>query len=344
MTRGSSRTSRVSATVLLLLLLSPGLAPARTFHEEAVRGASLVKAGDYEGAARALEAAFAVRPVPASLYNAACYWSLAGDTTRAMTALRRAADAGYPDLNLAEKDTDLEPLHASPDWPAVLSRIGKNREGIERAYDGSFKTRFESLYRRVLTEVAAMDSIRRQFGPDSEAMRRFRHDTAWQDSLDFPALVDTIRTHGWPGARAVGPVANEGLYFAFQRAPLEIQKGALPYLWRSAYAGQTPLLLPAQMEDYLRLASGQPQLYGTQIEPDPETGKPAVCLTEDPRSVDARRVAAGLDSIQVTLAGYGMTWDPDTMETRLAAWRKAGGPAPPTAGQTRSDRPGGDHP
>lgn len=327
MIRGSAFLQGIAASACSLMLLFPSFAGAQTFHDEAKRAAGLYKAGAYEDAAGALETAFGILPVPAALYNAACYRCLAGDTAKGMADLQRAANAGYSDIDLARKDPDLAPLHGTPGWPAVLSRIRENREGVRAAYDDSFRTRFEQLYYRTLSEYADADSIRRNFGRDSKEMVRFVNETARRDSLDFPALVDTIRTHGWPGKSAIGAVASGGLYFAFQRAPVGIQEAVLPNLWLSAYAGEVPILVAAEMEDSIRLATGLPQIYGTQIDTDPDTGEQTVCLTEDPDAVDARRIGAGLDSIRVSLAEFGVTWNPDRMKTRLTA-RKAGKKVP----------------
>lgn len=328
MTRGSAFLHGIAVAASFLILPSPSLAGAQSFHDEAKRAADLVRAGSYGDAAESLEQAFGILPVPTALYNAACYRCLAGDTAKAMADLQRAANAGYSDIDLARKDSDLAPLHGSPGWSSALSRIGANREGIRAAYDDSFRTRFEQLYYRTLSEYAEADSIRRNFGRGSKEMARFVNDTARRDSLDFPALVDTIRVHGWPGKSAIGSVASGGLYFAFQRAPVGIQEAVLPNLWLSAYAGEVPILVAAEMEDSIRLATGLPQIFGTQIDTNPDTGEQTVCLTEDPDAVDARRIGAGLDSIRVSLAAFGVTWDPDSMKTRLAARKAAGDEAP----------------
>lgn len=327
MIRRSAFLQGIAASACCLMFLTPSVAGAQTFHDEAKRAAGLVKAGSYGDAAGSLERAFGILPVPAALYNAACYRCLAGDTAEAMADLQRAANAGYSDIDLTRKDPDLAPLHGSPAWSSALSRIRTNREGVLAAYGKSFRTRFEQLYYRTLSEYADADSIRRNFGRDSKEMVRFVNDTARRDSLDFPALVDTIRAHGWPGKSAIGSVASGGLYFAFQRAPVGIQEAILPSLWLSAYAGEVPILVAAEMEDSIRLATGRPQLYGTQIDTNPDTGEQTVCLTEDPDAVDARRIGAGLDSIRVSLAEFGVTWNPDRMKSRLAA-RKTGEKAP----------------
>lgn len=58
-----------------------------------------------------------------SLYNLACCYSLDNQLGKAMSALEKAADAGWSDSVHTADDPDLAPLHAKPEFKPLLRRI-----------------------------------------------------------------------------------------------------------------------------------------------------------------------------------------------------------------------------
>ena len=71
-----------------------------------------------------VEAALRARPDDyATLYNAACYYSLAGDVERAMGLLERACESGGGSRDWFEHDSDLDPLRSNPRFQQLLARL-----------------------------------------------------------------------------------------------------------------------------------------------------------------------------------------------------------------------------
>ncbi len=71
-----------------------------------------------------LERALRLRPDDyATLYNAACYYSLAGDVDRALELLERACQFGGGNREWIERDSDLAALHTNPRFDALLARL-----------------------------------------------------------------------------------------------------------------------------------------------------------------------------------------------------------------------------
>ena len=81
-----------------------------------------LRLGDATAGARAIDRALALRPDDfGTLYNAACYFALAGDSERALDLLERAtAGGGYPDW--IEHDPDLVSLREQPRFRELLAR------------------------------------------------------------------------------------------------------------------------------------------------------------------------------------------------------------------------------
>ncbi len=62
---------------------------------------------------------------PLAHYNLACSLSLLDERTRALSALRKAIDLGYRDLEYMQQDPDLENLRQDPRWEELLSVLPK---------------------------------------------------------------------------------------------------------------------------------------------------------------------------------------------------------------------------
>ncbi len=81
----------------------------------------LLRAGEYDRAGRAFEAAAAAgRREGTALYNAACARALGGRKEEALALLRRALDAGFDDPSLMKEDDDLASLRSDPRFPALV--------------------------------------------------------------------------------------------------------------------------------------------------------------------------------------------------------------------------------
>ncbi len=82
------------------------------------------KSQDYERAAVVLELATRVGPPrPYVLYNLASAWARLGKKKRAVSALARAVDAGYSNLEYMEQDSDLESLRELPAYTSLAARL-----------------------------------------------------------------------------------------------------------------------------------------------------------------------------------------------------------------------------
>jgi beta-lactamase regulating signal transducer with metallopeptidase domain/tetratricopeptide (TPR) repeat protein len=84
-------------------------------------GMDLLNAGRYDASEKAFRASAAAgNRAGASLYNAACAQSRAGNKAGALATLRQALEAGYDDPNHMSKDDDLEDLHGEKGFTEVL--------------------------------------------------------------------------------------------------------------------------------------------------------------------------------------------------------------------------------
>ena len=115
-------------------------------------------------------------------------------------------------------------------------------------------------------------------------------------------LAEIFDEHGWPGWQLVGEDGSTAAWLIVQHADLDVefQRRGLALLEEAVAAGDASPGDLAYLVDRVRVADGQPQVYGTQWTPDAAGEWQPRTPIEDEANVDARRAEAGLG----TLAEY----------------------------------------
>lgn len=109
------------------------------------------------------------------------------------------------------------------------------------------------------------------------------------DSQNVAALSQIVETHGWPTEKVFGERAALAAFLVVQHAPLEVQERHLPLLQTAAERGEAPKSQLAFLLDRIQLYRNEPQLYGTQLRPNKETGRLELYPLSDAENVDTRR-------------------------------------------------------
>lgn len=90
---------------------------------------TLARLGEREAGIPYVERALKLRPDDyATVYNAACYYSLAGDTERALDLLEKVGSTGTGNREWIERDNDLAALRGNPRFEALLAKLDAGRE------------------------------------------------------------------------------------------------------------------------------------------------------------------------------------------------------------------------
>lgn len=115
-------------------------------------------------------------------------------------------------------------------------------------------------------------------------------------------LSRVVETHGWPTERVFGKKAALAAFLVLQHAPLTVQERFLPLFQAAAERGEVPKSRLAFLLDRIQLCRNEPQVYGTQLRPNEETGR----LELHPANVDPRRAEMGLEPLETYLARFGL--------------------------------------
>jgi hypothetical protein len=167
----------------------------------------------------------------------------------------------------------------------------------------------DQKYRAEMEELS--DKIN---GPDKDKwMPQWIKIVEAQNALDKKLLTQLeaiIAQHDWPTISLVGKEASGVAFLIIQHADLEYQKKYFPLLKEAADKNEARKLEVAMLEDRIRMREGKPQLYGSQLRTNEQTGKLELYPIEDEESVDKRRVAVGLMPLKEYLKHFKLEYVP----------------------------------
>ncbi|MFI1535353.1 DUF6624 domain-containing protein [Streptomyces anandii] len=125
------------------------------------------------------------------------------------------------------------------------------------------------------------------------AVRRRRVEECHRDNAE--ALAAIVRRHGWPAADVVGTAASTAALMILLHAPdLDFRLRCRDLIARAAADGRCPAVHLAYIADHCAVDLGEPQFYGTRI--DPATLRPYP--VRRPQTLDERRRDVGLGTLE----------------------------------------------
>ncbi len=155
------------------------------------------------------------------------------------------------------------------------------------------------------TELLAMlvqdQAVRTGVAPPGDSRTPDELAAAWDetDRRNTARMVEVMDEHGWPGWRLVGSDGAFAAWVIVQHADLDVpvQEQGLALMTAAVAKGDADPSDHAYLVDRVRVATGQPQVYGTQWGAD-ATGKPEPRTPiEDEAQVDVRRASVGLGTV-----------------------------------------------
>lgn len=299
----------MKSILILTLLFISVLGSAQTFEEKITEGDKLYSEGKFEASAQAFDAAFKLDEGDRlSYYNAACSWALTGDTINSMKYLNLAADKGWSNVKHVKTDKDLASLRDLFGWNDIVAKVQANLDNAEKDLNKPLKEQLEKIYVRDQTLRQLYEHAEELFGRESEEMDYFWEVVAEQDAKNEAEVIEIIEKYGWVGRSEVGGQANMALWLVIQHAPIEVQEKYLPQLKISVEKNESSGNHLALLEDRINMRNGKPQIYGSQIVSDPETGKDMVYEVFEPEFVNARRASVGLGPIEDYVARWNIEW------------------------------------
>ena len=226
-------------------------------------------------------------------YNASCSWALSGNPDSAFYQLNHVANlAGYADYYHITTDVDLNSLHADKRWQPLLLIVQKNRDKEEEKYNKPLVRQLDSIYAEDQTSRLRIDTIQKQFGFDSDEMKRLFKTINEKDSLNLIVVRNILDQYGWLGPEVVGRRGNTTLFLVIQHSDLKTQEKYLPVMREAVKNGKAEGSQLALLIDRVEMYNGRPQIYGSQVNGD------RFYKIIDEVNVNKRRATVGLEPLE----------------------------------------------
>jgi len=263
---------------------------------------------------------------------------LAGDLAGAVEAYREAV--AHPGDDEADAYALASTFALQPQYPDsaffYLDRALETEESMQPLYDADlyFLTedeRWNQVEERQLDKLAtqvagpfnrayARDLLRirmkewgfryhimlayRQLGPASPILSALAKAMDEHHSANEVEIRRLIQKHGWPELSAVGEEAAYAAGNVINHADLATRQKYLPLLKTVCERGEGDWSRYAHILDRTELELGNPQVYGTQMEQNEETGRYEPRLMIDPKHVNERRAEKGMEPIETQLKRF----------------------------------------
>lgn len=174
-------------------------------------------------------------------------------------------------------------------WTICIAQAPRNAELAEKI------NRLFEIDQRVQNEIVAAF----QNGAGKEKMDELYRIETETFETHIPILKEIIRKHGFPTFELVGKEASQNFFVMIQHADSDIrfQKFCLKKAKRFVKTKQVSTLNFAYLTDRVRINSGKPQIYGTQLDYDIE-GKAFSKNLKDAKNVNRRRNSVGLEPLE----------------------------------------------
>ena len=158
-----------------------------------------------------------------------------------------------------------------------------------------------ALRKELLARLVQDQAVRTGVAPPGDARSPDELAAAWDetDRKNTARMAQVLDEHGWPGWRLVGSDGAFAAWVLVQHADLDLplQERGLELMTKAVAAGDADPSDHAYLVDRVRVAKGEPQVYGTQWGSDAAGNPEPRTPIEDASMVDVRRAAVGLGTI-----------------------------------------------
>jgi hypothetical protein len=188
---------------------------------------------------------------------------------------------------------------------------------VNLSFAQNLKRAEKQQIRNTLDQILKDDQgLRRQisvlsekYGPNSKQLDSMWIQIAYQDSINLTKVEHLIAKYGWLGSSLVGASGATTLFLVIQHSDLDVQIKYLPMLRAAVKKGEADPSNLAMLEDRVAMRQAKPQIYGSQIRKDMETGMYYVYHLIETEKVDERRAAVGLGKLSEYVSNWGIVWD-----------------------------------
>lgn len=249
-------------------------------------------------------------------YNAAKAWSMAGDKEKAFLYLfSDVIDNQYNDYVKIYTDDALNNLHNDGRWKLIIDISKWNMNKISKTEDEIKLNKpliasLDTILKNDQDGRKNMDAIIKQYGRYSRQMDSLKKNILLNDSINLIKVKDILNKYGWLGPDQIGQAGAEAVFLVIQHADSLTQVTYLPMMREAVKIGKARSSSLALLEDRILTKQGKPQIYGSQLRENPQTGKSEFFPIADEANVNKRRASVGLPPLEEYAKLFGIEYIP----------------------------------
>lgn len=168
-----------------------------------------------------------------------------------------------------------------------------------------------------------LDSMNSKYGAKSNQVDSLWKSIQIADQVNLGKIKVMLSQYGWIGEDKVGVQASMAQFLVIQHSDIATQHQFLPIMRQAAKAKKMDAGSLAMLEDRVALGERKLQVYGSQINLDPNGAY--VMPLIDPDNVDKRRAEVGLGSLADYISHWHLKWDVETYKAKLPELMKKHG-------------------
>lgn len=129
------------------------------------------------------------------------------------------------------------------------------------------------------------------------------------DKQNLSTVVSLIEKCGMPTTKEITQKQMDAIWLTFQHGDNTNRKKYFSLLKKAADNGDLNKSDMALMEDRILMLDGKPQIYGSQVTKDKETGAWMLYDLQNPETVDKRRAEVGLGTLRENLSRWNIEFN-----------------------------------
>lgn len=201
-------------------------------------------------------------------------------------------------------------MRADKRWQPLVTKLKATVAKAEAQLNQPLKQELAAIYATDQGVRAKIDSVQKNFGPKSPQWESLMKQMSTIDEANQRRVTAIIDQYGWPGNSLVGRRGSITAFLVIQHADLLTQQKYLPLMREATAKGELPKSSLALLEDRVLMRMGKPQLYGSQLRSNPDTGQMEFMPIEDEAHVDERRASVGLGPLSEYAKLFGLDYTP----------------------------------
>lgn len=310
---------RYSFSLILLFLtaiksFSQGLTIPGEYSTFIQKADSLLEEKNYDEASivyRKAFLSFGWRGLPDDRYNAARTFGLMRQYDSARVSLKNLCAVNrYWNYRKVETDPAFSKLRLTKEWNDLMDCMKGNKEKYAKAVNIDWYNFLDTVafddqrYRNQLLKMQSGSQY------DTILYRTLSNKMKEADSINRIKVISFIEKNGWQSSNVVGYSGNSALFLVIQHSEIDLQEKFLPIIKDAAEKQMVRFSSLALLEDRISVSRNGYQIYGSQLEWDPVTGKYSLFPIKDEAEVNHRRKKMGLETLEDYAKQFGITYTP----------------------------------